>query len=213
PTPEPTPEPPRLEPEPPLENPPLYDAPLLGAPTGTPEQAARWLYALAGRTYDDAGIVTIVNAYVAHGDAVGLDWFLALAQNFHETDHLRSWWAQRPRRNPAGIGVTGATSIVQPSYGAWVWKEETQLWHEGVSFERWEPDAVKAHLGRLLAYALAEPQTAAQREMIDYALAFRSLSRHRGAAQTITGLNGKWAVPGSTYGQRIIMLRDQMRQM
>lgn len=191
-----------------------YDSPLLGAPTGTPEQAARWLLAIPGHLYDQNGIVTIVNAYVIHGDAVGMDWFLALAQNFHETDHLRSWWSQRPRRNPAGIGVTGATSIVQPSYGSWAWKEETGLWHEGVSFERWDADAVKAHLGRLLAYAVKEPQNEAQRAMIDYALSFRSLpASYRGIATTIIGLNGKWAVPGSNYGQRIIKLRDEMRRM
>ena len=190
------------------------DAPLIGAPTGTPEQAYRWLLAVPNQPYKDYDIAAIVNTYVVQGDSVGMDWFLALAQSFHETDHLRSWWAQRPRRNPAGIGVTGAKSFNRPNSGSWVWNEFTQMWHEGVSFERWDADAVRAHLGRLLAYVFTQTETPAQSEMINDALAVRSLpASYRGCATTIIGLNGKWAVPGTTYGQRIIALRDQMRQM
>ena len=70
-----------------------------------------------------------------------------------------------------------------------------------------------AHIGRLLAYALRDDQaTPAQKALIDQALAYRALpSRLRGVAPTIVGLNGRWAVPGTTYGQRILSVMMDLR--
>lgn len=92
-----------------------------------------------------------------------------------ETGHLTSFWSQRPRRNFAGIGVTGKPG-------------------QGLSF----PDlktAVDAHTGRLLAYALpADAGDQAQGQLIKEALSFRMLpDRLRGAAPTLRGLAGTWA--------------------
>jgi hypothetical protein len=70
---------------------------------------------------------------------VGVDPLIAVAQLVHETANLTSWWSQRPRRNPAGIGVTGAND---PKTGEPL----------GVHFPGWSW-AVRAHVGRLLAYA------------------------------------------------------------
>src|SRR4051794_14152901 len=85
--------------------PPLMGAPLLGPASGSAEQAIAWL---AARDIYNNDIVRIVNLYQRIGEKVGLDWFLAIAQMAHETGSLTSWWSQPPRRNPAGIGVTGA---------------------------------------------------------------------------------------------------------
>jgi hypothetical protein len=70
---------------------------------------------------------------------VGVDPLIAVAQMVHETANLSSWWSQRPRRNPAGIGVTGAND---PKTGEPL----------GVRFPGWSW-AVRAHVGRLLLYA------------------------------------------------------------
>jgi hypothetical protein len=70
---------------------------------------------------------------------VGVDPLIAVAQMVHETANLSSWWSQRPRRNPAGIGVTGAND---PKTGEPL----------GVRFPGWSW-AVRAHVGRLLMYA------------------------------------------------------------
>jgi hypothetical protein len=70
---------------------------------------------------------------------VGVDPLIAVAQLVHETADLTSWWSQRPRRNPAGIGVTGGKD---PKTGEPL----------GVRFPGWSW-AVRAHVGRLLAYA------------------------------------------------------------
>jgi hypothetical protein len=190
------------------------DPPILGRPSGTAQQATDWLVPrAAGYTPDD--IATIVATYAELGDQVGSDWFLALAQLAHETGHLTSWWSQRPRRNPAGIGVTGAvrpgTPDAPPGAG-WTW-DGTQ-WREGLSFASWLDDAIPAHLGRLLAYALTDQQANdPQRALIERALAYRPLAdSYRGIAPTILGLNGRWAVPGTRYGQSIVVLARRMRQ-
>jgi hypothetical protein len=196
------------------------DAPILGLASGGAEQAIAWL-AQRAAGYAPGDIITIVGHYQGLGDSVGLDWFLALAQLAHETGSLTSWWSQRPRRNPAGVGVTGAMrdglpdGTPGPAPGpAWAWDDARKKWREGVSFPTWADDAVPAHLGRLLAYALRDDQASPeQQELIARALAYRPLpASYRGSAPTITGLNGRWAVPGTDYGQRIMALAERMRQ-
>ncbi len=199
--------------------PPLIGASLLGPASGSAEQAISWLSA---RAIYDNDIVRIVNTYQLIGEQVGLDWFLAIAQMAHETGSLTSWWSQPPRRNLAGIGVTGVwrpglpDGSPGPAPGpAWAWSAQLGRWLAGVSFPTWGSDAIPAHLGRLLAYTLPAGQgDLTQQSLIDKALGYRSLpASHRNSAPTILGLNGRWAVPGTEYGQRIMALADAMRQM
>jgi hypothetical protein len=197
--------------------PPPIGAPLLGPASGSAEQAIAWLTA---RAINKDDVAKIVEHYQRIGELVGLDWFLALAQMAHETGSLTSWWSQPPRRNPAGIGVTGAwkpglpDGTPGPAPGpAWAWSDRLGRWLEGVSFPTWASDAVPAHLGRLLAYALP-PGTGdmTQQSLIARAIGYRSLpASHYGCAPTIVGLNGRWAVPGTDYGQRIMALAEAMR--
>jgi len=190
------------------------DPPILGRPSVATQQATGWLAArAAGYTPDD--IAAIVADYAAIGDTAGNDWFLALAQLAHETGSLTSWWSQPPRSNPAGIGVTGRVQTGTPDSPpgpGWTW--DGAQWREGLSFATWAGDAIPAHLGRLLAYALTdEHANDTQRELIGRALAYRPLpDSYRGIAPTITGLNGRWAVPGTYYGQSIAALARRMRE-
>jgi hypothetical protein len=138
-------------------------------------RAGRYLLARQHGGYTDGDVRRIVELYYTTAEPVGLDPLLAIAQMAEETGHLTSFWSQRPRRNLAGIGVTGEPGA-------------------GLSF----PDlgtAVRAHTGRLLAYAL--PSGAgddAQNQLIKEALSFRPLPDSlRGAAPTLTGLAGTWA--------------------
>lgn len=210
PTPEPTSEP---TPEPtPVPN----EAGWLIAPgSGRYRQALEWL-AARSTNYTRYDIEQIVGAYRDWGGYSGVDWFLALAQCAHETGSLTSWWSQRPRRNPAGIGVTGkmlpGDESMAPGPG-WAW--DGQQWREGLSFAEWATESVPAHLGRLLAYALPDGQGSDfQQALINYALALRPLPADlRGVAPTITGLNGRWAYPGPTYGESILDLARRMREL
>jgi N-acetylmuramoyl-L-alanine amidase/Mannosyl-glycoprotein endo-beta-N-acetylglucosaminidase len=148
----------------------------LRAPSRAPaKQAEHYLLARTHGGYSDADVHTIVADYYATATTVGLDPLLVVAQMVEETGHLTSFWSQRPRRNLAGIGVTG-----EPG--------------KGLSF----PDlktAVRAHTGRLLAYSLPiGAGNQAENQLIKEALAFRKLpDRLRGAAPTLQGLAGTWA--------------------
>jgi hypothetical protein len=124
------------------------DSPILSAAIqGTPDQCCRFILSRAHGEYNETDIVgTIVPAYFAVCASVGMDPVMLLAQMIHETGCLTSWWSQRPRRNPAGIGVTGRTSPTQPSTGAWAQRDN--LWAEGVSFPSWKDDSIPAHAGR-----------------------------------------------------------------
>jgi hypothetical protein len=188
------------------------DSPILNNTIqGTADQCSRYMISRAHGEYTATDIaVAIVPAYFSVCGAVGMDPVMLLAQMIHETGCLTSWWSQRPRRNPAGIGVTGRTSPTQPASGAWALREN--IWAEGVSFPSWKDDAIPAHAGRLLAYALRDDQAnAAQRAMIERALSYRPLPAHfRGAAPTWRGLNGRWAVPGTTYANKIAEIANAM---
>jgi hypothetical protein len=141
---------------------------------------------------------------------VGLDAVLLIAQMIHETGNLASWWSQRPRRNPAGIGVTGAVRGAQPPSG--IWQPRDDIWVEGVAFESWKDHAIPSHAGRLLAYALPAGQgTPAQQQLIAQALAIRPLpAAFRGAATRLQGLNGRWAWPGLFYAQKLAALANTL---
>ncbi|MCE2851102.1 MAG: glucosaminidase domain-containing protein [Chloroflexaceae bacterium] len=194
---------------------PLTDAPILGTASGTVAEAVRVLAPRAaanGYAYDD--VVSIVKAYEQVGSSVGVDWFLAIAQMAHETGFMTSFWSARPQRNPAGLGVEGRSSTTDPNQPGWVFNSQRNMWEKGLSFASWEEEAIPAHIGRMLAYALRDDQaTPAQKAMIDKALAYRALPANlRGVAPTIVGLNGRWAYPGTTYGQRILAVMLRLRQ-
>jgi hypothetical protein len=109
-----------------------------------------------------------------------------------ETGHLTSFWSQRPPRNLAGIGVTGEPGV-------------------GLSF----PDlktAVRAHTGRLLAYALPSGTgSLAQTELISEALAFRPLpTQDRGVAPTLKGLAGTYAADPQ-YAVKLARMANEIR--
>jgi len=186
---------------------PPADLPILGLPSGTVEEAVRVLAPRAvnnGYSYDDVRV--IVQAYEQVGSSVGVDWFLAIAQMSHETGYLTSYWSARPQNNPAGLGVEGKSSPTNPNEPGWVFNTQRNMWEKGLSFPTWRDDAIPAHIGRLLAYALRDDQASpAQKALIAKALAYRALPTNlRGVAPTVVGLNGRWAFPGTTYGQRIL---------
>jgi hypothetical protein len=165
---------------------------LLAAPRSPAEKPIAYLLARSHGEYSDADVRNIVEDYYSTAPAVGLDPLLVVAQMVEETGHLTSFWSQRPRRNPAGIGVTG-----QPG--------------EGLSFPDWKT-AVRAHAGRLLAYALPKgSENTAQRILIAEALTFRPLPDSlRGVASTLEGLVGTWA-KDPQYAKTLAAVANQIR--
>lgn len=201
------------------------DSPILG-PAHSP--ADIWIEMLSARSaeagYSRHDVGVIVGEYRELGTLLGVDWFLALCQLAHETGRLTSWWCQRPRRNPAGLGVTGAIIPAypnRPAPPARAWFFDGSLYREGLSFTAWrDRDAsdgegsISHHLGRLLAYALPSGAgSELQQRYINRALGLRWLPpTYRGSAPTLLGLNGRWAYPGRTYAQMLARYANIVRK-
>ncbi len=187
-------------------------SPLL-APITTPVDVVirRWRYTRAGG-YTPFDTESILRAIWHHAALVGLDPVLVAAQLAHETGNLGSWWCMRPRRNPAGLRVTGETSLIPRPSREWAWNSNTKRWHRGLSFPTWADDAIPAHLGRLLAYALPVGHgTPEQQALITRALTLAPLpASYRGIAPTLQGLEHTWAVPGDNYADRIAAIANQL---
>ncbi len=191
---------------------------LLSPPRATQEQARAFIVRRGSTAYTDFDIEVIVGHYWRIAVPVGLDPVLAVAQCVLETSDqghpISSWWSRRPRRNPAGIGVTGESRTTNPN-DPHNWApdppEQPTRWRAGLSFPNWEV-AVKTQVGRLLAYALPAGQgNAAQQELIAVALEQRPLPGIlRGTAPTLKPLGAAhnptgrgWATPGTNYGEKI----------
>jgi hypothetical protein len=161
-------------------------------PRARAERAERYLLGRPHGEYNEDDIRVIVGHYYNTAEPVGLDPLLVVAQMALETGGLTSFWSQRPRRNPAGIGVTGAPGA-------------------GVSFPSWKI-AVRAHTGRLLAYALPiGAENRLQRELIEEALAHRALpQRFRGVAPRLEGLAGTWAADRQ-YAVKLARVSNEIR--
>jgi flagellum-specific peptidoglycan hydrolase FlgJ len=161
-------------------------------PRARAERAERYLLGRPHGEYNADDIRIIVGHYYTTAEPVGLDPLLVIAQMALETGGLTSFWSQRPRRNPAGIGVTGAPGA-------------------GVSFPSWKT-AVRAHTGRLLAYSLPSgDENQLQHQLIEEALAHRALpQRFRGVAARLEGLAGTWAADPQ-YAVKLARVANEIR--
>ncbi|SHI29623.1 Tetratricopeptide repeat-containing protein [Anaerovibrio lipolyticus DSM 3074] len=70
---------------------------------------------------------------------------------------------------------------------------------------------VRAHIQHLLAYATTEMP---KKDLVDprFSVLVEKYPHYRGAAKYWPDLNGRWAVPGTTYGQDILRLWREARQ-
>jgi len=165
---------------------------LLAAPRAPAGQVREFLLGKSHGGYTADDVETIVDSYYATATAVGLDPLLVVAQMSEETGHLTSFWSQRPRRNFAGIGVTGEDGVGNkfPSLTA----------------------GIRAHTGRLLAYVLpAGAENPAQAGLITEALHARDLpADRRVVAPTLAGLSGKWAMD-KEYAAKVAAVANQIR--
>jgi hypothetical protein len=139
----------------------------------------------------DKTLADIVNLYVKTCKSVGVDPLVAVNQMELETAHLTSKASQPPRRNPAGIGITSAST-------------------QGPSFPTWNK-AVRAHVGRLAAYAIPKGNgTQAQKALIAEALAVRPLGdSKRGVAVRLKGLSHNWA-EDPNYADKIARIAKEI---
>jgi flagellum-specific peptidoglycan hydrolase FlgJ len=166
---------------------------LLAPPRATLKTFERYMLARQHGSYSDADVRDILKKYNAACKTAGIDPLLVVSQMVLETGNLASEWSQPPKRNPAGIGVTGKPG-------------------EGIKFSSWDK-AVNAHVGRLLAYALPKGEgTQAQRKLVAEALKVRPLPDNRlGVAPKLKGLSKTWAMDPK-YADKITGIANEMRR-
>jgi hypothetical protein len=169
---------------------------ILAKPRATAAQLRRHLIARhdahPGQSHlKDSTLADIVQLYMRTCKSIGLDPLVAVSQMELETGHLTSKASQPPRRNPAGIGITG------PGVN-------------GVSFPNWNK-AVRGHVGRLAAYAIPSGKgTPAQKALIEEALAVRPLDPDvRGSAVRVRGLSKHWA-HDQAYAGKIVKIAKEI---
>jgi N-acetyl-anhydromuramyl-L-alanine amidase AmpD len=159
-----------------------------------------------GTPYTDHDLLHVIGPeYAKLCNLTGLRLPLVLAQVAHETGWLTSFWAQRPQRNPAGIGVNGEKRQTEPQQSGWAFNPQRQQWEKGLSFPTWQEDAIPAHVGRLLAFALPPGERFGPVvPLVDKALRWRALPlAYQGKGRTLAELGRIWANPGLTYGARV----------
>lgn len=157
----------------------------------------------------------ILNTYDVVCKSANVNPYILVAQMFKETDWLRSWWSQVPRRNMAGIGVTGETAKDTPKDSGWAFDTQLKMWKKGYSFNTWK-DAIEVHIGHVLAYFLTDSEATEVQKKIIYTsprLPIMTKAGYRGIADKITDLNGKYASPGIGYGESIINLATVLKQL
>lgn len=174
----------------------------VGTPSVTKDQAANYITARNDHCqYSVTQVKDIVQTYIDACASVGLDWWLVMCQSLHETGRYTSWWCGIPRRNFAGLGVTGETSATPQDPATWFYDPERKLWAKGLRFDSLTPEenkscAVWAHVGHLLSYIYTDA------EMNPQQLALSEMSprkkniplTYRGCAKSIRGLTQRWAV-------------------
>ena len=137
-------------------------------------------------------IVPIVTAYTVYGELTGMGNIYPLAQSIHETG-----WFSSPRwlqsYNPAGLGADNS--------GSW-----------GHVFNN-AAEGILAQYAHLLVYATKPTDNSFVIEQIcklspRYNAAVGKYGR--GIAPNWVDLNNRWAVPGTTYGQKIIEIAEYL---
>jgi Mannosyl-glycoprotein endo-beta-N-acetylglucosaminidase len=167
-----------------------------------------------------------VDRHIKWAGAVGLDPALTIAQSIKETGWFKSWWYQEPRRNPAGIGVSGAwlPGPTNPDPTRWVTSRpgdpRGQGFTKGLTYTsyaagtltqiyrltQWasltfEPLAAKwASTGTLTPNKQAP--TSAAKAASGTATTINQLGRHHNPNHI------GWADPGDTYGHDIARIAN-----
>ncbi|WP_197089512.1 N-acetylmuramoyl-L-alanine amidase [Bacillus sp. SA1-12] len=128
----------------------------------------------------------LAHFYAKYGEVYGIRGDLAFAQALHETNFFRfTGVVKAGQNNFCGLGATGPE---QP----------------GASFAS-QSDGVLAHIQHLFAYATTN-SLPNEYPLVDP----RFNVVKRGIAPTWIALNGKWAVPGTNYGQLILEVYKKM---
>jgi hypothetical protein len=166
----------------------VFDLSIMGPPLATREQCLRHLLRRNPLPALTVPPEDLVNYYYTEAMAEGIRPDVAFAQALHETGYFRYGGDVVPLQNNfCGLGTVGNGS-------RGVWFDSAQI-------------GVRAQVQHLVGYASKEPP---KKEIVDPRYGLLKASGNFGGAKTWTELNGKWAMPGKTYGQKILRIHEQI---
>lgn len=149
---------------------------IVGPPLDFVNAARRYIKTRAKYTAQEVDAIIFLYTDICRAGAVDAEF--AITQMVHETAALSSDWSQPPKRNPAGIGVTGANGPDGQPLGVW--------------FDTWS-DAVEAHIGLILAYRYPAGQGNVTQQRLINEILGHGRTPPRGIATNLGELAAKWA--------------------
>lgn len=171
-----------------LKTPSVVDLSIMGEPLATEAQCVAYLHKRGYMPLLTVSVEQLVRYFYQESRREGIRPDVALAQAIHETGHFRYGGDVLPlQNNYCGLGTTGGGVK-----GAWF--PTAQI-------------GVRAQIQHLLAYASTRPPALA---IVDPRYELVKRTGNFGQARTWTDLNGKWAVPGTTYGQKILRIHQKI---
>ncbi len=166
---------------------------ILGAPEATQEQMVRYILQQNPEPKLNCSVEELVRYYYEEGAASGIRPDVALCQAIKETGCFAYGKDVVPEQNNyCGLGATGKG-------------------YRGAYFAT-PQRGVRAHLQHLMAYATTQRP---QGELVDprYDVLRLKYPKYYGKIPYWTGLDGKWALPGTHYGEDILARWEEAKQM
>ena len=160
------------------------DSNIMGKSIATVEQMVSYVKKNNPNPKLSVALEELAKLFIEEGNIEGVRGDIAFAQSIKETGFFKYGGDVLPEQNNyAGIGTVGGGV-------------------KGAYFDT-AKIGVRAQIQHLQAYATKDKLN---QELVDprYHLVTR------GSAPTVTGLNGKWAVPGKNYGEDILDILDRI---
>lgn len=171
-----------------LKNEVVVDFTIMGSSIATQEQCVTYLLKRNPLPLLTTTPKQLVEYYYQEAGLEGIRPDLAFAQALHETGNFRYGGDVIPlQNNYCGLGTTG-----NGVKGAWF--PSAQI-------------GVRAQIQHLLAYTTTRPPALS---IVDPRYNLVKSTDKFGQSLTWTDLNGKWAVPGKTYGQMILKIHEKI---
>lgn len=162
--------------------------PIFGAPAATREQCVSYLLRVNPKPSLTVSARALVDHYYEEAQREGIRADIAFAQALQETGHFRYGGLVQPKQNNfCGLGSMGR--------GA-----------HGASFKTAQL-GVRAHVQHILAYASTRKPRG---KIVDPRYEHVKTTQNFGKARTWLDFNGRWAVPGRDYAQRIFGIYEKI---
>ena len=161
---------------------------IMGNAVATKEQCVRYLLKNNPNPALMVSPEQLVAYYYEEGSREGIKPDIAFAQALHETGYFHYGGSVVAEQNNfCGLGTVGGGAR-----GAWF--ASSQM-------------GVRAHIQHILAYSSTKPPST---NIVDPRYRLVRTTRNFGQARTWIDLDGRWAVPGYGYGEKILKIHNDI---